>query len=57
MHQYIPPGVPTGMPIPDRDLFDEEEVGDGEDEAASHADIYFHSNEDQGEEGEGWMIV
>lgn len=53
MHQYIPPGVPTGMPIPDRDLFDDEEVGDGEDQEASHADIYFHSNEDQGEEGEG----
>ena len=32
MHQYIPPGVPTGMPIPDRDLFEEHgmEEEDGE---------------------------
>lgn len=51
MHQYIPPGVPVGMPIPDRDLFDDHFTD--EENQASHEDIYFHLNENrEDEEGE-----
>ena len=43
MHQYIPPGVPVGMPIPDRDLFDDYLTD--EEDTASHKDIYFSLDE------------
>ena len=43
MHRYIPPGVPVGMPIPDRDLFDD--YPEEDENQASPNDIYFHLNE------------
>ena len=50
MHQYIPPGVPVGMPIPDRDLFDDYLTD--EENQTSQSDIYFHLNENQEDENE-----
>lgn len=56
MHQYIPPGVPVGMPIPDRDLFDDC-LEDDEHQASSPNDIYFHLNESRGDEDDEGMMV